>query len=591
MHSTSSLRYPVVRIVWGGEGRITGIGVGGRPSKPFPGSEGSHTTAWAVLVDTVRRALVGCTLPEAAGELELLIGALDNSQESEKRRLPQQRGADFDEAANLAYNAMMLAAYPRGDRAGADLQTAIGAYLTARNLAPLANAYLGPARAIGHGEPAPLRRLRQYEQAGADGRQAVLAEELREDVWALLDDDVINYAIEVGHDNAAATLPGGAGLTDDQRVREIVGRHLLEIAYAYPIAYRDANLDDPTWTAEKLGEFEVAYDGTTYVPQRASDWPDAPLNWSADSRVHAVVKVSRRSGTVKSVRFHGRANTLLNTQGNHVTANVLVEQAVRRQLLGKHPRTALSDLHTFATAVTTLPTFPKGAVPDPKLILVKAQADFFAAADAALEVLHDQKAETDTMVYVTEELAVAYLSLRSALPLAAVQLGSPSNGRGEGYAMDRLAKAGLNRQRTTGGMVCWDLWRLFDHKALAALAGDGQRLAEWAPGASANRAQRVQDALEVHFRTVEAAFPELAKDAAFRSVPSLQWLLATANVQGGTYDMGLNPLNLQPKGHVPERATQKASQDDIDDREYVPKQHSRQSKASSAGGGRAKSRR
>src|SRR5262249_57287500 len=47
-------------------GMVGGIAVRGRPPHPFPGREGSHTTAWAVDGDAVRRGVVGPP-PGAAG--------------------------------------------------------------------------------------------------------------------------------------------------------------------------------------------------------------------------------------------------------------------------------------------------------------------------------------------------------------------------------------------------------------------------------------------------------------------------------------------------------------------------------------------
>jgi hypothetical protein len=73
----------VVRINWSGpdgnsnQSRITvqSIFVVGRPAHAFTKGEGNHTTAWSVLVDRVRREIVGRTLEDAVAKVDSLIEA------------------------------------------------------------------------------------------------------------------------------------------------------------------------------------------------------------------------------------------------------------------------------------------------------------------------------------------------------------------------------------------------------------------------------------------------------------------------------------------------------------------------------------
>src|SRR5262249_32147938 len=153
---TARERGAVVTVTLSG-GVVSRVDIGGRPPDPFPGTEGSHTTAWVVYGDVVRRSVIGLTPDAAIAELRRLTTNLGDGTglQGDRRRnfhaAVAQTGQDLDSAGS-------------GDSFRLDkLQDAITAYLTARNLAPLANANFGAAQAVGRGEGRARNKLIEHE--------------------------------------------------------------------------------------------------------------------------------------------------------------------------------------------------------------------------------------------------------------------------------------------------------------------------------------------------------------------------------------------------------------------------------------------
>src|SRR5262249_9979824 len=143
---------------------------------PFPGREGSHTTAWAVYGDAVRRGVVGRPPVEAVANLRQLTAALGDGS-----HLSGQRRQGFIDAVRATHDALD-AAVVQGAMQPAAMQRAISQYLAARTLAPLANADFGAAQAVGGGEASARNRLRLHES----GEQQSVRR-LQESIWTLLD--------------------------------------------------------------------------------------------------------------------------------------------------------------------------------------------------------------------------------------------------------------------------------------------------------------------------------------------------------------------------------------------------------------------
>lgn len=561
MQPVIQVKHAVVRVALNDNAEIIAVSVAGRPRPhPFGGYEGSHLTPWAVFVDTVRRDVIGQDVRTAAKRLRSLVDELDDAGNTDAARLPQARRAMFGAVADQAW-ALARSAKDSGDPG--ILQQAIAAYLTARNLAPLSAAFLGPDKARGRGEAALLRAMRRYESGEEDYDDDTLCEKLLD----LMDLEALNF---VGTGPADAnTAPG---IMADRRLSalDVVVRHLREVSFAYPLAHEDSGLDDPAVLSVYFPELNIP---TTFsLPTVEYEWDEAPDDWSLSGGQLCLVNLKVRADSggqpaVKAIEFEGRGNTLLNTQGHHVTAHIAIEEAVRRQLAGNRLGPALTNLVGLAQALPALANWPAAAAlpgqVDPKGIFARAYTAFTAALTQAQDVLADNGAGPADAVLAIEDLAGAYVMMRNALPMAAIQYGSTADSKSEGHAM-RLIRDWRSKKRAINpNEVCWILWRLLDANAMATLYTDNNRLNEWAPGAPANADQRVFTVLSVHLATIEAAFPELASAASLRSVSSVTWALGQKGLGFPPALTGLLKLSTaQVKPVSPFKTTRRKADDD-----------------------------
>src|SRR5262249_1281976 len=134
-------------------GTVAGVSIAGRPAHSFSGTEGSHTTAWAVYGDAVRRSVVGHGFTAAAANLRQLAGNLAHGStlQDTGSTLYEQRRSRFLAARQRVDDALGRIGQP-GENPARALQDAVAAYLTARTLAPLAGVNFGQAQAVGSGE-------------------------------------------------------------------------------------------------------------------------------------------------------------------------------------------------------------------------------------------------------------------------------------------------------------------------------------------------------------------------------------------------------------------------------------------------------
>jgi hypothetical protein len=529
--------HAIVRLAMRGE-VVVGVAVAGRPAPPpFKGFEGSHLTPWAVMADAVRRAVVGENVASAAAELRTLIGQLEDVEDGEAARLPKPRAKEFAEALDAAWGLARQAKQSGEARA---LQDAIAAYLTARNLAPLSAVFIGPDQACGRGEASRLRLLRRYETAPGDEEEETLSDVLMD----LIDLAALEH-IRDGDDDA--DVPGLAK-TRAWSARDAVIRHLHEVSRAYPLAYRDSLLSDTDWMNDFLDRVDLKPVTDEDLPEEDDDWSEAAEDWSLASGNLCLARLKRsayrgKSQKVLDIEFEGRGNTLLNTQGHHVTAHVLIEETVRRAVLGKAMPDALNGLIALTRQLPQLATYRDpgdlSRRDDPKGIYARAYATFTATQGAAVlaaedtaVVLTEQTAATEDIkaalakqMAAIEDLAAAYVMMRNALPMAAIQRGAPADGKAEGRVMARLRQES-QKARIDDGQVCGYMWQLLDTDALDELyTNDDDPVHTWAPAAPRDTYERLRQLLAVHLTTLEAAFPALAKSAKVRSVKSVTWLL------------------------------------------------------------------
>jgi hypothetical protein len=535
------------------DAKIEKVIIVGRPPHPFSGGEGSHTTSWAVYGDTVRRALVGKTVREAAAALKRLARATiehapgARSLDQQKRLLdataPRQRA--FGERYAAMGDALAKVLSGDASRRFECLQDAVSHYLAARNLAPLAGAYLGPADAVGGGEPTALDAVRAFEQdtSLADART------LRDALWKLLDPRTLGFAAgQVTHE----ALPGGKG-TAAERVASIISRHLHEIAHAYPKSYNASGL--ATWTV--VQEMYAAMDSQLGLPALPARRPAglvlarfnsqaaaAPVGWSRSgdepAEPFAVQIRTKGDGTrqrVADVVISGRAPTLLGAegQGHHLTAHIVVVRALRRAVLEKRLPAAKAGLLALVAAADRLPsmptTRPRRGNPQAadRLDSGEDPRGTFAAARTELaqaSVATQGAAFTEHPVGALQRLAAAYLAMRNAMPLAALSRGSPAGSGGETRHLRALD--GHERRPGKRDDIRDHMWGLVDQPALVdlySLGGVNRRAV--APGAPDDDVDRLIAAVGTHLDTLEAAWPDAFAAAGMRSTGAVLHLIDT----------------------------------------------------------------
>ncbi|MGI5241549.1 hypothetical protein [Dactylosporangium sp. CA-139066] len=515
---------------------MTGIDMAGRPAHAFGTREGLHTTAWAVLGDAVRRRLIGRSVTAAATALGTLSGLVrERATFSGTVALPT---GGRREAFVAALDAADDAVAGVGTAGGADarrlsLQEAIVQYLTARNLAPMAGADLGQAQATGDGK-GTARRLASTEETSAE--RIYDAEDLQAALWGLLDPRTIAYA--AGTACTDATMPGQRG-NAQARVADLIRRHLAEVAVAYPLAYRRAELADGDVVADLYAQTRLEFDTVT-LPDlpgglRGPASPEqveapAPAGWAGagagtGTMVGLFVQTVGGTPTISSVLVAGRGPTLLGSgrQGHHLTAHIAVVHAVRRALAGKSLPDARTSLLSLANHVSDLQTYPRQdlGLEDPTDTFADARERLVTAIGTLSE------AQPDALVTALQACAAAYLALRNAMPLAGVDRGAMANSRNEARHALLLSRAQQGTPASPAA-VRTAMWGLLDSAALKFIYDGIDRYQ--APGSNRSALGRVADALSVHLDTLEQAWPVPFAEVNMRSYASIQGFVGALNM-------------------------------------------------------------
>lgn len=527
--------------------RIVSLLVLGRPENGmFASREGLHTTPWASLVDSVRRATVGRPLDQAIQALRGLFDAVV-AEHSEPR-------AQFDDAKKDA-----LAALADGEQVPSlqALQRAITAYLTFRNLAAGAVVDLGAGQAVASGERPHLELVRQHE-ADESGDP----DKLRRALWELLDPRTLAHL--ASSDATPKTAPGTR--TDDKvgRVVDVLRRHLQEMTRAYPLSYRAAGLGE--WesveaflTAARMEFLELQTLDQRELKRRwnnvkAPEADRAPAGWSrtkgqpAAHGVQIELDDDGDEASVAEVNLGIRPLTLMGVeQGSHVTAYSVFEQQVRTcltPLRGTRPsllaaggrlRSLCADVRKRPSVQALLPAgeehqpppgkgsvlaLPGTADPKARQIFEKAVKDLDKAEKAWDERLDD--ADSQHLVDLLQDLAAAFLGFRSALPLTAILTGLAKTGReARAHACLRAAEADEkafdfagHAYNVTDMEIIDAMWDLLDLKAFRWAIHDADAMRE--QGASADAYRRAIDMLHNHFLDMVSAYPSAWSRVHFR---------------------------------------------------------------------------
>jgi hypothetical protein len=545
----------VVVTMDGNTGIIEAIRVDSRPAPhPFTSGEGLHVTAWAVFIDSVRRGCVGVGVVAASQYVQTLCTSINPDNGGWRERgnsMPGVRMRQFTAALQRAAQAAATAQNPLTSAAAAvtALQAQIAAYLSARNLMPFAQVDLGHGQAIGGGEPSSLLVLREYESDQADYTPADLCNA----IWKLLDPRTILFVLQ--NRATAHTLPGWLeGESSDSQdstegspgdepgwvVWKMLSVHLIEINTAYPIAFNACGLADADMIASfklYIGDHTISDDAPIDIalPIAQANKAAAPLGWARRRggtrrcAVSLTIAFGTPALTITGVKFGSRPTTLLNTDGHHLTAWVSFTRLVTKMVKNKTAMTALADMIALAQQVITLPNFPPVTpIPldqDPKCIFQTAWTWF-----GDVQALAAQVNDAEDAPLVLQDLCAAYLAVRNALPLAAVNYGSPAGNHGEQRWVAALdgweagALAGVDH-----GLVQHHLWSLLDIAKLnTVFTATSITLVDLAPGSDPNPLVRVATAIKVHVITMTAIWPQCCQHAQLNGAFSIAAVIKAA---------------------------------------------------------------
>jgi|GEM_PF-3668690 len=535
---------------------IEAIRVDSRPAPhPFTSGEGLHVTAWAVFIDSVRRGCVGADVAAASQYVQILCTSINPGNGGWRERgnaMPGVRMQQLMAALRRAAQAALAAQNPLLPIAATvtALQTQIAAYLSARNLMPFAQLDLGRGQAIGGGEPSSLLVLREYESDQAGYTPADLCSA----IWKLLDPrtihsvlaglanaDILPGWLEAGSSDSQGDTAGSPGDEPGWVVWKMLSSHLIEISTAYPIVFNACGLADAT---DMIASFKLYINDDTIsddppdditLPVAQANKAAARLGWARRRggtrrcAVSLTIAVGTPALTITGVRFGSRPTTLLNTDGHHLTAWVSFTRLVTRTVRNKTAMAALADMIALAQQVITLPSFPPlTPIPldqDPKAIFQTAWIWFCDVQALAVQVNDAEDAPL-----VLQDLCAAYLALRNALPLAAVNYGSPAGNHGEqnwAAALDGWeagALAGIDH-----GLVQHHLWSLLDIAKLnTVFTATSITLADLAPGSGPNPLIRVATAIKVHLITMTAIWPRCCQHAQLNGAFSIAAVIKAA---------------------------------------------------------------
>lgn len=208
-------------------GTISEMHSEGRPPSPFSGTQGAHRTAWTVLLEEVRVAIVNRAIPAAAQEVTTLANKY-RTQETQLSGLGSKDEAS--EKRGSAWNAM--GQYP-GDITDAPpavqpllLQSYVKTLLTYVNLIPGATADV--ADTSGHGEGRHKKILNEHRS----GAKRHPPEKLQTAIFGLLE------------------IPSEENY-DEEQEKDAVKKHLEKIRNIFPGVVEAAGITDDGWEQRK----------------------------------------------------------------------------------------------------------------------------------------------------------------------------------------------------------------------------------------------------------------------------------------------------------------------------------------------------
>lgn len=321
-------------------------------------------------------------------------------------------------------------------------------------------------------EPAPPTEQELLEQALQD---------VRFKMWDLLDGSALLSASPLRTDGGQLE-----GETLQDRQADMVARHLQLCKTAYPLAYQASRMG----TARSFVQDEYAYPFlqdidydrvvaflTGVSTEKAAESPAMqPALYNSQLFAVMVELDPEHQDQARDIRVAGRPLGVFGNEkmGSHLTAWSVYVTQVEKAVKGKRLTEGIQSLGQLCDAALRSPGMERhrALAEQVEYQVVGARVEQLEAKVGAKRV----QAEAAQGLYqlpALQEYAMAYLELRNALPLSAVDglsAGIRPLGRGESSRMKKFltAKAPTNEREKQEQRA--NMWGLLDHEALAYFA-------------------------------------------------------------------------------------------------------------------------
>jgi hypothetical protein len=238
----------------GNETRITAVNLGARPTGVIWGAEGAHMSAWALLAEGLKTAVLGKTYTDATVAVRALYAAAKALPVMGRRNALPRNSAYLLDAAERRADAAeaALAGHLDPEQGIPALQELVAAYLQFRNTVPLSAAEVGGPHDT-RGESNMLATLRTAEPNPG----AADPTELRDAMWGLLDAPAL---ADVGEITDREYAPGILLSSPEEQLRRIaliVRTHVQSVRQTFPRCYAHVDLAGNASLSWFLGEQQV----------------------------------------------------------------------------------------------------------------------------------------------------------------------------------------------------------------------------------------------------------------------------------------------------------------------------------------------
>ncbi|MGV9883188.1 eCIS core domain-containing protein [Streptomyces sp. NPDC003006] len=248
------------------------------------------------------------------------------------------------------------------------------------------------------------------------------------------------------------------------------------------------------------------------APERRSPSPSGDVG--TVQRAVAAQVDSVDGEAVSEIHFAGRPKSpYSNTMGDHSTAFVVQQEAVKRAVVNRSPQQAAANLQELARKTLDLPGAKAiGDLPEDKRAECQSAYAALEATIASLLAGNDSPARQFPLV---QKMVGEFLHFRELIPfttmnVAAVSQGAAGKGKAEAGS-NQVLSAAFSGNASNPEAVKEAIWKLMDRDGVAIVATehDPAVLARLAPGMNPDLppAARAETIIGQHLMSVEMAYP------------------------------------------------------------------------------------